>query len=449
MPDSLYIGDFDSEKYWRDEDLIKLPAMKSSDSELIILGMDELLFPFCCDNDVLITRIPFNKVLKNYLGSIGFIFNSSDEIYHTDMNDENKSIFEIIFNDKAKFNQFLNSVSNCMEFSPYSVISFTNELYKKFNFINKIPDFESVRKINSKLYSYKLNKEFGFDHYSKTIYSGNELLEEGKIFLKKGAFVIKDIYGVSGKGNLMINSQSILERIVRFIKSCENKGRKCIFLVEEYLDREFDFSCCFVISENGIFIFETVQIMINKQFSYIGSETANEKFICFLEEKKYFEFIKKVCGNLYEEGYFGEVCIDSMVLKTGDIIPLVEINGRKSMGFINNEINRKLSKFGVNSTFNSVNIGFVKNLTFEDILTALNDENILFSGLRDYGIMPVSSNTIFANNFFNIGGANKKVIKGRFYYSLISNCHFNREAILQKLKYVLEKLNFRLYASVK
>lgn len=448
MSNSVLIGDFDSEKYWRNENLAKLPFIKDTMSTNIILAMDELLFPFCQKDDVLITRFSFDKTLKDYLSTVGFKFICNKNGYHTSDSDENKTIFQIISQDKNKLNDFLNYSKNCNLCSPYSIVPYVDILMSKAHFENYAPSIDKVKNVNSKKYSTELNKKLGFGTYSEIVYSTSDLLKKGEIFLEKGSFLIKDIYGVSGKGNLVIDSLKKLQRIASYIDSSISKGKLCTFILEELLDKELDFSCSLIIREDGKTEIQSIQKIINRQFDYGGSETMGKELIQFLHEKKYFDTISNIANNLYKDGYFGEVCVDSMLLKSGEIVPLIEINARKSMGFINNKIDFHLAKHGLSGTLMNINLGIQADLKLDDILSKLYQKEILFDLGKESGILPISSNTLFINKNLCKDKNLNQIHKGRVYFSLISKDALQKEKLLKNFAETLEELSCKIYSKI-
>ncbi len=104
-------------------------------------------------------------------------------------------------------------------------------------------------------------------------------------------------------------------------------------------------------NENGDFELLSVQKLINQDFAYVGSYSADEAFMADLEEKGYFDQMRVIGEALHGEGYYGDVCVDSMVLEDGDIYPMVEINARKSMSLIKHHIDTYVEKFSLDNIF--------------------------------------------------------------------------------------------------
>ncbi len=71
---TLYLGSFNSEQYWREIEVSKLPAIADLQADTIVSVMDELGFLFCnSSNDILITRLPMDDAHKQYLWELGFL----------------------------------------------------------------------------------------------------------------------------------------------------------------------------------------------------------------------------------------------------------------------------------------------------------------------------------------------------------------------------------------
>ena len=434
-------AEFNSEKYWEIEGYTKLPSISDSTSSNIILCMDELMFPFLKNGDLLITRFKFNNHLKNYLNSIGFQFSCSENIHI----EGDKNIFQEICSNKDTLNKISEYIDEDTVLSSYSIIPSYDEVAELLNIKCKDINCDIIKKINSKVYSYELNKKLKVNYEGIIITNSNEMLEKFKIINKGNGVVLKEPYGVSGKGNLFINSEAILNRVTRFIESQEKKGLKTSLIMEPFLDKEEDFSCQFTIGKNGSFSLVSVQKMLNFKFNYGGSYKADEDFIKWLEDQGYINIMKEVGKELYNDGYFGDVCVDSMILKDGEIVPIIEINGRKSMGFINNAMDQYLEQFGLKSHLCFFNIGYKGKITFNEIFKYLDEEELIFYPSRESGIIPMSANTMFINRDIDKEYNEEKLYKGRFYLSIATKSISEVANIENELRNIFRRLSINVY----
>jgi hypothetical protein len=137
-----------------------------------------------------------------------------------------------------------------------------------------------------------------------------------------------------------------------------------------------------------------------------------------------------------------------MLLKSGEIVPVIEINARKSMGFVNNGIDRNLSRYGMKGNLMNINLGVPCDLKFEDILERLNGEDILYHEGKEYGILPVSSNTLFINRKLSGIKDENQIYKGRMYLSVISKDSPEKEKLINGLVSALGELSCKIYSKL-
>ena len=448
MVKKVVMGTFDAEKYWRPDNYSKLPEITDVSTSRIVASMDELLFPLCEPDDLLLTRFKTNRVLNSYLSSIGFSFNS----YEQDLQDlsqrKSKSdeacVFELIYHNKQEnLNSILTTAKNI---DSYAILPWTQQAFYKYNIETKIPCIDEVICINSKSYSHELHQRIGLKKYGVIVRSSQEMIEQAKLIGRDGkAFLIKDNYGVSGKGNSLITSSRIFERIVHHVASQEDKGYLTSFLLEPLLDRMLDFSCQVNIDKQGNCNIISVQVIYNQGFSYLGSMTADDDFEKCLEQKGYFQIVTRVAEELYRDGYFGDVCIDSMMLKNNEIVPLVEINARKSMGLINHYIDKRLAQYGLYGYFTFLSVGIKSSTEIDDLLNAFARSGVLFTREQNEGIIPLSANTLFINQDLDDSTKQNKLYKGRFYMSVVSPSQQKRQVLLERTKEILRLMEFNIY----
>ncbi|MGC5772266.1 hypothetical protein [Paenibacillus pabuli] len=452
---TIVMGTFDPETRWRDPNLAKLPAMPDKDRESIVLCMDELLFPFCGPDDILYTRCKIDPKLYAYLNGLGFSFRSR---YHFDLNDENKSlpgpdmfnpcIFSLAASGLQREGLLTHNVKNL---SPYAITSDTEEYLHATGLTGSLPDLETVKRVNSKFYSNRLLTRIGEKCYGMEANSAAELEAVGNALLKRGAYLLKDPFGVSGKGNMLIENEAMQRRIAEHLDKQERRGLRSQFLLEPLLRKEIDFSSHWFIHKSGERDFISVQRMLNQQQNYGGSIRADEALILLLENAGYFDTMEKALRILFEDGYHGFVCFDSMILEDGEIAPIVEINARKSMGLINAYLNKGLEKHCHTGLLTFLSLGLPEGFTFGKLLDALHVLGLLFGGQGEYGIMPVSSNTVMVNDILisrRISEgiqSHRGMPKGRLYISVVGRDDDHRSELIVSLRQVLDDLSIKVY----
>lgn len=421
---SLYLGTFDSEKFWRNPELSTLPSFEDRQADAMVRAMDELQFVFCSHpKDKVITRYSMDPAHRNYLRELGFAFSSNEFAVYAGISEEPlvavDSICQLLT--QTKHEHYFGKMISGLQLSPYSVLPATSALCKKYSIKGPIPGLEAVKKVNSKAYSHRISKQLLENQVGQIAHSAKEVGVLGKEFLRKSLFLIKDNCGVSGKGNLLIASDNILERIVRHLNEQEKRGKRTELLLEPLLDKCVDFSCHFKIGLKGEVTIVSVQQMQNRGASFSRIWTAGLQLRQKLERSEYFEHVETIARALHREGYFGYVCVDSMILRNGQIVPVVEINARKSMGLINHFIDRFLSQYSVCGKLVCFTLQMSLHIKFEELLDRMRKRKVLFQKRVPSGLFPLSANTLQVNR--KSAGMKKSLrfYKGRLYAAIATD----------------------------
>ncbi|OPA72857.1 hypothetical protein BVG16_31825 [Paenibacillus selenitireducens] len=490
------MGTFDPETRWRDPDLARLPAIPDKDRESIVLCMDELLFPFCGPDDVLYSRCKIDPALHEYLEGLGFSFRNR---YHYDLNDEKEPLAEPDVFKRCMFKlavdqaQLLKPANRVLQaagsgypegavlpesissanaagdlrkaqspdeavftctakiLSPYAITADTEAYLHAAGPFGPLPDIETVVRVNSKMYSNQLLARIGEKCCGTEANSVAEMKAAGNALLKQGPYLLKDPFGVSGKGNLLIDSEAMQRRIAEHLHKQEESGLRSQFLLEPLLRKETDFSSHWFIRENGEKDFISVQRMINHQQNYGGSIKADKAFIHLLENAGYFNVMEKALRLLAEDGYHGFVCIDSMILKDGGVVSIVEINARKSMGLINAYLDKCWETYGLTGWLTFLSLGLPEGFAIGRLLHALRVSGLLLTAPGGYGIVPLSSNAVMVNEILTRrriaeGTQNKWAMpKGRLYVSVVGRDDGHRSELVASLRQVLADLSVKVY----
>jgi hypothetical protein len=440
---TLYLGTFNSELYWKEFGFSELPSISDLQSDNVLSVLDELQFAFCTkSNDVLITRLPFDQFHKEYLCLLGFEFKSNDVQPKNEKGSSVASICDLI-SGSQNLEYFSDLTSSVKSFSPYSILPESELLLQKLQLDNSIPSIEIVKKVNSKVFSTILSKKIGGIKKEELAYSAEDLLRIGKEMLSSSHVLIKDPMGVSGKGNMLINSEKLLSRICSHIQKQEQNGKKTSFVIESLLNKKSDFSSQLLIDKSGEIKLVTVQVMKNNGFAFSGIQTSDNKFLSFLDKTEYFNQVEWIGREIYKEGYFGPVCIDSMVDQDYNVIPIIEINARKSMGLINYAIDQHLANFSVKGNLMYLSLILKNKISFEKLLKRLDELGILFTSQNTSGILPLSANAININVDDN--ATESMSCKGRFYFSLIvKDNEEKKDELLSKLNFVFNEFNIKV-----
>ncbi|BCJ93730.1 phosphoribosylglycinamide formyltransferase 2 [Anaerocolumna cellulosilytica] len=434
-------GNFDAETLWRDEELCQLPFIPDKASILITSALDELLFLLCKQGDVLLTNKAFDESLLNYVHQLGFSFYCNREDLAKDSNSRGQSdVLKNLLEYTGEIKGVPHEGLLDKTFQTFAVTKHSKAWCKKEGINYNYPELPVIKTVNSKRYSYELRKSFDIDIGSRLAESTEELIAFGTAMLKEGnPVILKDMFGVSGKGNLLVNGEGILNRLVKYIKKQEEKGMKVEFLLEPFLQKEIDFTCIAFIEQDGTFRVLDIQYMQASGFAYSGTCELTKELKEKIFASNYIPIVERACKELYKAGYHGDVCIDSMLLPGGEFVPIVEINARKSMTYMKYCLDAYLRQFHQRAKFTYAPFHAPYGYTVENLLIMLEGEKLLYKPENGAGIMPLSANTLcLKKEMAEDKGKNLKS-KGRLYYGIIGETMAEIEGISSKVNLLLAK----------
>ncbi len=442
---TVHLGTLGAEGYWRDPGLARLPALPDPPAERIVATMDELLFPLCQPGDLLLTRRPMDPALADYLMRIGFRFEHNRVPLDDGTGDSKASVFGLLQQtDSGVVHQLLSGVRRA---APYAVLPDTEAFCRRYGLLSDLPSLAAVSKVNSKVYSHQLAVALGLKDYGFVVESAAELVEEGRRYLAQGSVLVKDPYGVSGKGNLLVQSEGMLQRIAAHLAAQEQAGRRVYLLLESLLPKALDFSCQMRIDADGTARLLSLQQMHNQQLSYQGSSRLGDEEAVLLERAGYLWQIEAVAAQMYRDGYWGDLCIDSMILQDATVAPVVEINARQSMGLINHALEQFFRAERLPSHLGFLALGYVGSLRFAEFLDGMETAGLLYGGGQRCGIVPLLSNalTINMSRSPDQPGSPGKARKGRLYYAIVAPRE-ERQPWLDRLRSFCVESGFLVYA---
>lgn len=186
-----------------------------------------------------------------------------------------------------------------------------------------MPPFDVVKMVNSKTYSFSKSPLPG----SRLIYQGDPI-DEGMI--------LKSCFGVAGRGLVFANSP-------RAKSFCENEWAKGLPVIgEPWAARTLDFSTQWIITPSKEIAYLGATVCKTSSKGVHISNRVGDSLPAEIEEQK--SVAMEVLQEMADMGYFGEVGFDAMLYDKNKLQPIVEINARKTMGWVTLMLAKKLSK---------------------------------------------------------------------------------------------------------
>ena len=206
--------------------------------------------------------------------------------------------------------------------------------------VRPIP-IDIVARVNSKLWSFELEKELGVSLRGSAACSSFEELEQAVKLAcpaREDKWVIKSPFGFAARERVLGRGPTLDGPQATWSKRRFAKGESLLF--EPWLDVIREYGVVIEIAADGA---PSIQGISDLQTNgagtpkgYVLGRPPSPERIRELETVARF-----VAGRLFEEGYHGPVGIDALE-HTGGLRPLLEINARYTMGFVAVAVEREL-----------------------------------------------------------------------------------------------------------
>ncbi|MCS7483585.1 hypothetical protein ACFFQW_11010 [Umezawaea endophytica] len=380
-------GTFDVERRWRPDGLATLPAITDPAADLVTSAMDELLAVTCGPGDVLFTGADVPPSFQAVLQDAGV--DVDHRVAPPDPAAPGATVERRLL---SRPPEDLRGTAS----TPYAVLPETSEVVRALGLRAAVPECRAVRTVSSKSWSNELVRELGLFGAGVVVDSVPRLLEEVEA-LDGETVLLKDPFGVSGRGTIEVSSPGVLRSVSRVLSRQADRGLAVEVLVQRRFDRVADFSAQFHVRADGRVDWYGVRLIENTGFTYAGSRPVPAELGTRLAELGYRAVLEEVGAALAGAGYHGPVCVDSMLLRDGTLVPVLEINPRMSMGLISILAARRLAGPATRARL------AVRTLptdsphrTFDALVEDLSASRALFRS-GGTGLLPLAANTLLSS----------------------------------------------------
>lgn len=257
--------------------------------------------------------------------------------------------------------------NNQAEAVPFAVSDSSYKLCRELGLTFDFPDLQVVASANSKIKNVA-TRSLICGSFGTCVYSISQLKVVGEQYLSEGPFLIKEEYGSSGSGVTIVHSSDTLQAVIGSLEAQLADNKEMSLLLEKFIPKRYDVSSHILASSNGEHSWTGLQQTLNLGFRYLGSRgiVISSPFTEKLQSLTF-----QLADKLSSRGYFGQICADNMISESGQLVPLIDINARMSMGYINLCLEKFLSTFGYRSTLLKFRVSRSKRKSslLEDLLS--------------------------------------------------------------------------------
>ncbi|MFF4016208.1 ATP-grasp domain-containing protein [Streptomyces sp. NPDC001843] len=407
----LFLGNFEVEQQWaRGEHT--LPRLSAATANAVVNHMDEfaLLMGGGSDHVVLKTR-PDDDYLA-FLDGLGV---ELPRIHVAGHQDPQRTVTEDALDDPALIKALSGLAADGCRITAHGISQHEQRLAAATGLPLAGPDPVTCKAVNSKVYSRRVADELGLRQPRG--WACETLTQLADAFAAAtddtGArHVVKEAFGVSGKGIAVLESRRRSDRILGMLrKQAERSGNEAVaFVVEEWVAKQADLNYQFTVSRDGSVHFDFVKEQLTEGGVHKGHRMPAR--LSAAQQHVVRDAADRLGKRLAADGFFGVVGVDAMVDPAGELYPVVEINARNNMSTYQVGLQERFVTAGRIAVARHYPLRLTSPLPFEETRRLL--DGLLFDTSRGTGLLVNNYATV--NAAFPDGGEPAAgTVDGRLY----------------------------------
>jgi phosphoribosylaminoimidazole carboxylase (NCAIR synthetase) len=325
----VFLGNFEVEERWaRGEHT--LPRVSAAGGSAVVNHMDEFAVLLAGPNDHVVLKAAPDPDYLEYLRNLDLTLPTLHVV-------ANQDPLRNVTEDALADPDLVARLSELdAHLTAHGVSEVEERLAQRTGLPLAAPDAATCKAVNSKVYSRRAADELGLrqpagwacDNLAElqdAFTAAADLLAQGH------KVVVKEAFGVSGKGIAVLESERRMARLYGMIaKQVEKSGQERIaFVVEDWVAKKTDLNYQFTVDRSGEVHFDFVKELFTEGGVHKGHRMPARLSGKQVDELRNTATLlgKKLAGD----GYFGVVGVDAMVDPDDGLYPVVEINARNNM----------------------------------------------------------------------------------------------------------------------
>ncbi|MEO3944728.1 peptide ligase PGM1-related protein [Gorillibacterium sp. CAU 1737] len=322
----IWLFNIGAEKFWNPVQA----GIVDVNEDRIVSRMEEMNLLLCREQDVIILRERPDDAFLEQLRAWGF---SIPRIWTPAPGEERASISELVLRDPELLGRLtqLGVEEPDAVLVPYAVTRLEEAIAKRCELRLVAAPSEVNASVNDKIGNREIAEALELPVCRGRICDSIDAIREAyeELTTGEGAFervIIKEPYGASGKGLYIVDAPDKLNTLLLRLGRYAKQHPDARWLVEGWYHKIGDVNYQLYVSPEGEAEVFSIKEQMLRDTVYIGSrfpvKWANG------EDEAYHSFGEKIGKHLHAIGYTGVAGIDSIIAEGGEIIPVIEINGR-------------------------------------------------------------------------------------------------------------------------
>lgn len=370
-PDAVFVFlcNFEVERNWA-EDYVGLPGPQLSGSDETVQRMEELGALLGAESDFLLVQKPLDPSFRDYAAALGLT--PPTELIPENC-PEGAGTAAAVLSSPQLLARLRELAENGAYLMPMGTSAEEQKIAEETGLRLASARSDIAEKVNSKIYSRRITDELGLRTIAgRCCENAGELADALTWGLADSpAVIVKEAYGVSGRGLIVIDSPKKADRLLRMVqrRAGQSGSDRIDVVVERFLEKKADLNYQFVIGRDGSVYFDFVKEALTENGVHKGHlmpAGLTPPQSTEIEQAAY-----ALGTRLYADGFFGVVGVDAILGADDLVYPVLEINARLNMSSYQGHAIDMLAPNGGTVLAKHYPLQLDRPLTFEDIRAVL------------------------------------------------------------------------------
>ncbi|TDB82792.1 ATP-grasp domain-containing protein [Micromonospora sp. KC721] len=328
----VLVCNFEAEAQWA-RGHVGLPAPPANAARPLVAAMEELGVLLAGPDDTLVLSRPPDPGYQDYLTEQGLALPT---VLVPENCQPGRSTTQNALDSPVLLDQLRRLGGDGAHLLPMGTTSDEEELARRCGIPLAGPGAPVVERVNSKVYGRRLTDAAGLRPVPgaccETRQELTDVLARYQGRLESGQpLVVKDAYGVSGKGLLVLDNPTRAAQLLRMVdrRAARTGDDRMQVVVEEWLPKRCDLNYQITIGRDGRAALDFVKQALTAQGVHQGHLMPAD-----LSAEQYRQIehaAAQVAARLHADGYHGVVGVDAIVGADETLYPVLEINARLNM----------------------------------------------------------------------------------------------------------------------
>jgi D-alanine-D-alanine ligase-like ATP-grasp enzyme len=328
----VFLGNFEVENAWGKGE-VGLPSVGFSSSNVIVNRMDEFAVLLATPDDYVLLKAAPDPDYLAWLAAAGF---GLPRLLVAANGEPERTVTQDVLHDPVLVDTLAGLADTGAALLPHGVSDDEEHLAAACGLPLATPPAALCKAVNSKIYSRQLATRLDLrqppGRACPDAESWSEAMAWARRRLAAGARIgVKDAYGVSGKGIVLVEDEGRLGQLDRMVMARLRRAgtSRMTLVVEEWVPKATDLNYQFTVARDGGVRLDFVKEAVTERGVHKGHrmpvKLTGGQQACLKHSAQ------RLGEALAADGYYGVVGVDAMIDPSGGIYPVIEINARNNM----------------------------------------------------------------------------------------------------------------------